>query len=181
MPENKDRKFELILGKGQLLSVLFILMALSSVLFTIGYIVGRNRSAIVTADSELKTQLPRPMMAVDPSEPPSGYVEGLSELFQSAHAPASAPGLTAQRFDSTAGVAAGSIYLQVAAVAKTEAQVLVELLGKKGFHAVCTTAPIPKTYRVLVGPLQEGAIVAQARADLNKAGFKGFDAIVRKH
>jgi cell division septation protein DedD len=72
--------------------------------------------------------------------------------------------------------------LQVTAVARAEAELFVDVLGKKGFHAIYT--PVPdrsQWYRVLVGPFHDAAAVAQARADLNKAGFKGYEALLRKY
>lgn len=75
----------------------------------------------------------------------------------------------------------GSTYLQVAAVARPEAELFVDVLAKKGFHAIYAQHPDqPKLYRVLIGPFRDAAAIAQARADLNKAGFKGFEALQRK-
>lgn len=42
MPRNEDGEMELVLGNRQLLSVLFVLVVLLGVFFTMGYIVGRN-------------------------------------------------------------------------------------------------------------------------------------------
>ena len=199
MPKNEDGEFELILGNRQLLSVFFIVVVLLGVFFTMGYIVGKNSSLTVTADSGRRTES-RPIVVDRPA--PSG---GSPTASASPSAPAdSAPPaatmpapqepapLPKREPDHTAAKpepasptpdmpAAGRIYLQVAAVAKTEAELIVDVLSKKGFHAMYTTSPVPNTYRVLVGPFQDAAGVAQARADLNKAGFKGFEAIVRKY
>jgi cell division septation protein DedD len=74
--------------------------------------------------------------------------------------------------------AAGQTFLQVAAVKRPEAELIVEVLKKKGFPAI--TAPVPNEalYRVLVGPLADSAAVAKAKADLELAGFR---SIVRKY
>jgi cell division septation protein DedD len=78
---------------------------------------------------------------------------------------------------------AGETYLQVTAVARAEAEIFVDVLGKKGFHALFTPVPNDNSglYRVLVGPFKDAGGIAQARTDLQKAGFKGFDALVRKY
>lgn len=75
----------------------------------------------------------------------------------------------------------GALYLQIAAVARTEAELVVDVLAKKGFHAIYAQIPEkPTIFRVLVGPFRDSSSVATARADLNKAGFNGFEAIQRK-
>jgi hypothetical protein len=75
----------------------------------------------------------------------------------------------------------GVTYLQVAAVARPEAELFVDVLARRGFHAIYVQHPQqPQLYRVLVGPFSDTSAVAQARADLNKAGFKGFEALSRK-
>lgn len=75
----------------------------------------------------------------------------------------------------------GTMYLQLAAVARAEAELYVDVLARRGFHAIYTQVPQQsQLYRVLVGPFSDTASVAQARTDLNKAGFKGFEALQRK-
>ena len=75
----------------------------------------------------------------------------------------------------------GTYYLQVAAVARTEAELVVDVLAKKGLHAIYVAVPDkPQIFRVLVGPFRDTGSVAQGRADLNKAGFNGFEALQRK-
>lgn len=204
MPKNEDGEFELILGNRQLLSVFFIVVVLLGVFFTMGYIVGRNSSPTLVADSGRKTET-RPIV-VDRPTPSSGSAASPSGAANETPAPAASTQPAAPQPQETAPPAAppksaperavtkpesasptpdvpsaGSTYLQIAAVAKTEAELFVDVMAKKGFHALYTTAPIPNTYRVLVGPFQDSSAVAQARADLNKAGFKGFEAIVRKY
>ncbi|HXN47817.1 MAG TPA: SPOR domain-containing protein [Bryobacteraceae bacterium] len=72
-----------------------------------------------------------------------------------------------------AAVQAGQTFLQVAAVKKPQADMLVELLKDKGFHALSSeTAPGAELYRTLVGPLRDAAELAKTKADLENAGFK---------
>lgn len=74
--------------------------------------------------------------------------------------------------------AKGSTYLQVAAVAEKDAEILVDALKSKGFRAVSMQVPEkPQFYRVLVGPLADAAAIAKAREELVKAGFKGNEAL----
>jgi cell division septation protein DedD len=68
----------------------------------------------------------------------------------------------------------GQVYLQVLAVAKPEADVLAEVLVKKGFHALVAPGPNDKVYRVLVGPAKDASDAAKLKGDLEAAGFKPF-------
>ncbi len=204
MPKTEDGEFELILGNRQLLSVFFIVVVLLGVFFTMGYIVGRNSSPAVSADSGRKAE-PKPI-AVEPANQPSPLGAPATAPADSAASSPSAetPERTKAQPES-AGAAkaaepehnppkaetasptpeepvAGATYLQVAAVARAEAELFVDVLAKKGFHAIYTPVPNQvQLYRVLVGPYKDSSSVAQARTDLNSAGFKGFEALQRKY
>lgn len=73
MPRNEDGEMELVLGNRQLLSVLFVLVVLLGVFFTMGYIVGRNNPSEeklrVAALKQTATGTKLPPTTVDP---PSG-------------------------------------------------------------------------------------------------------------
>jgi cell division septation protein DedD len=77
--------------------------------------------------------------------------------------------------------ALGQMFLQVAAVGKPDAEILVGILRKNSFAGVMAAGPSEKEklYRVLVGPLKDPAAVSKMRADLEAAGFKG--SILRKY
>ena len=88
-----------------------------------------------------------------------------------AAAPESAP--------ASNGALAGT-YLQLAAVPKSEADLLISVLRKKGFSAAAGPGPKDSNlFRVLVGPLTADA-VPSTRSSLNDAGMPGSKAIVRK-
>ena len=76
---------------------------------------------------------------------------------------------------SGAGKAGPGTYLQVAAVGKPEADLVSEVLGKKGFKAyVLAVEGKPDLYRVVVGPVKAGAEQSRTMDDLKSAGFKPF-------
>jgi cell division septation protein DedD len=77
--------------------------------------------------------------------------------------------------------AMGQMFLQVAAVGKPDAEILVGILRKNSFAGVMAAGPSEKEklYRVLVGPLKDPTAVSKTRADLEAAGFKG--SILRKY
>jgi cell division protein FtsN len=73
----------------------------------------------------------------------------------------------------------GQTYLQVAAVGKPEAELVMDSLKKRGFSALVAPVPNGTRWRALVGPLPDAASLAKARSDLLALGFK--DMIVRKY
>jgi cell division septation protein DedD len=200
MPKNEDGEFELILGNRQLLSVFFIVVVLLGVFFTMGYIVGRN-STPVTAAADVRKTESKPIVVDRASPAGDATTTPASSAPVADSSAAPAPRETAETRPQRKAAepereaakpepasptpdepTPGGTYLQVAAVAKTEAELFVDVLAKKGFNAIYTAVPDkPQTFRVLVGPFKDPPAIAQARADLNKAGFKGFEALLRKY
>jgi cell division septation protein DedD len=68
----------------------------------------------------------------------------------------------------------GATYLQVAAVDRGMAGVLVEVLHRKGFQAEFTSGPTEDIFRVIVGPAKDADALARTKADLQAAGFTSF-------
>ena len=201
MPRNEEGEFELILGNKQLLMVFFLVVMLMGVFFTMGYIMGRSSSP---GDSDIARPSDKPMI-VDPASRPAAAVAAPQptpattapvETAKETSKPSGAPPVEepkpkptkpVEKAPEPASVTAdqpgsGQTYLQVAAVQKAEAELFVDVLAKKGFHAVYASVPAKAdTYRVLVGPLKDVSAISQAREDLQKAGFKGVEALVRKY
>ena len=66
----------------------------------------------------------------------------------------------------------GQEFLQVAAVPRSDAAGIADVLRKKGFHA--HTVPVPgstKLYRVIVGPLRDVGDLSSTRDRLRRTGF----------
>lgn len=208
MPKNEDGEFELILGNTQLLSVFFIVVILLGVFFTMGYIVGRNSSPVgatevalahkpddkpVTVDSG-----PAPQQSAPATKPPSPVetaaqqppAEQPKPVEQTKPAPRHESPVEAPKPkprepekaatpSSSSQPEPGQTYLQLAATSQHEANIEVDVLRKKGFRALAAEIPEkPGTFRVLVGPLAEGA-ANKTKADLQSAGFPGQKAIRR--
>ncbi len=72
------------------------------------------------------------------------------------------------------GALPGGTYLQVVATKRTEAELLADVLRKKGFPAATEPVPDSILVRVLVGPLKDSATVSSTRTDLEGAGFKSI-------
>lgn len=195
MPRTEDGEFELVLGNKQLLSVFFIVVVLLGVFFTLGYVLGRNSSPI--ADDTARRE--SPVAAV--TRPPGPSAMGnpaLQPQDQPAQPDAESPATTHPEPQQSQSVPlkqekplevpaitpsvtmpqAGATYVQVLAVPKPEAEVLVEVLGKKGLRAIIAPGPNDRLFRVLVGPVTDEE-VPNVRTSLAEAGFKG--AFPRKY
>ena len=200
MGRNEDGEFELVLGNRQLLSVFFIVVILLGVFFTMGYIVGQNSrpagaSEIAAAEKGAagvegsggtpqagsQTQAPPAPLEpggakISPAEQ-AGAAETPPERAQSSPPP---PVQTTpmEAKPSPSEPARGQTYLQVAAVKRPEAELIVNVLRNKKFPSLVAPGPSETVFRVLVGPLKDTATLARTRADLEAAGFK---SIVRRY
>ena len=192
MMTTEDGESELVLGNKQLLSVFVIVVVLLGVFFAMGYVVGRSSTPVDTAGRRPETEYvrsdaPSAMGARTPkaeAETPSSEGPAASdEPTPSAAEPSKVRPIrelagpterTQAAASALAEPAAGQTFLQVGAVAKPEADVLMRVLQKKGFHARIAPGPNDALVRVLVGPARETAGIAQLKAELEQAGFKSF-------
>ena len=201
MPRNDDGEFELILGNRQLMSVFFIVVILLGVFFAMGYIVGRNSSPVgapevaarrpdtkpADADTPASTReaaTPAPADApkeaeAQPKETASRQGPATKPAPPPEHAPAPAPAKTSARASTSDQPESGRTYLQLSAIERDKAEIMVELLRKKKFSAIAAEIPEkPGVFRVLVGPIPE-ADVSKTRAALQDASFPGKEAVKR--
>ncbi|MGE5570683.1 MAG: SPOR domain-containing protein [Rhodospirillales bacterium] len=205
MPKNEEGEFELVVGNRQLLTIVFIMMVLFGVVFTMGYLVGRTASptegppamaAVKGQPADTAAQrpgpsqpLPAPESTAAPEAPPEGETKtpvGTVPVGGAAagvtEPPAPQPVQAAQKPAGPLPPAPGQTFLQVGAVKRPEAEVIVDVLKKRGFSAqvapVVAGQPDDALWRVLVGPVPDAATLAKTRADLQNAGFP---VIVRKY
>jgi cell division septation protein DedD len=192
LPKNEDGEFELILGNRQLLSVFFIVVILLGVFFTMGYIVGRNSG---TATAELtpapvvdgrlpateapaKTPEPTPAPAAPTETAPQQPAPATPAADREPEPPKREPKAEPHAV-SGSHPADGQTYLQLAATSQHEADIMVDVLRKKKFHAMAAEIDEkPGTFRVLVGPITDST-ANKMRADLQGEGFPGNAAIRR--
>jgi outer membrane biosynthesis protein TonB len=208
VPKNEDGEFELILANRQLLSVFFIVVILLGVFFTMGYIVGRNSAPLVSDASSASKPDAKPPVSEAPARPidsapaetPAPAKEPVTAAAQPPVAtepqkaepeppkpepePIKQPAATKARKEPKAAAAsrvvAGQTYLQLAATSRHEAEIMVDVLRKKGFKAMdAEIEEKPGTFRVLVGPVADSGSTNKMRADLEGAGFPGNIAIRR--
>jgi len=205
LARNDEGEFELVLGNRQLISVFLIVVILLAVLFSMGYIVGRNSTAVVADGTRTNSGTPaKPIVverAADSSAPlnpasspatepgdskptPAGPLATKPEKAASAPPPSQAKEtkpqvLTPSAPASATGEPAAGQYWQVVATSRPDAEIISEALGKKGFHSVVAPGPRDNIFRVLVGPFKDAATLAQGRADLEASGFK--NPIMRRY
>lgn len=192
MPTDQDREFELVLGNKQLFSLLFLVFVLLGVFFAMGYAMGRT-----SAPAEI-AQTPQPARtdgvagsavrptatqgsAMPPTIPASETARPALETAVAQPAPAapeSAPPAVDSSVPRLIEPKLGQVFLQVSAVARPEAELLVEVLSRKGFRAVMAPGPSDKVIRVLVGPASSDSELAKLRTTLEESGFK---AMVRRY
>jgi cell division septation protein DedD len=197
MPRNEDGEFELVVGNKQLLSVVFILMVLFGVVFSMGYFVGRANTATDTPAQQAANQAAaRPQPAGAESTPAAVADATPDASLAPGDARVTAPETTAPVASATpaatppppvetpkpaatpapalaAAPQPGQTFLQVAAVRKPQADMLVDVLKEKGFRALTApVAPGSQQYRTLVGPLRNAADLAKTKSQLEDAGFK---------
>jgi len=181
--EGETGEFELVLGNGQLLSGLFIVVLLFAVFFALGYVVGQNspRSARLSEPgSPPPTDRPQPVTASQPAQPPpAAGVETPAQPPPDAnpdagHSAQSAPAETAAENAAATNVESDELapgsYWQVMALKQADAEVVVRTLKDKGFPALMAPGRNNLT-RVLVGPFNDTAAMSKAKTDLENAGF----------
>jgi cell division septation protein DedD len=206
LPKNDDGEFELILANRQLLSVFFIIVILLAVFFTMGYIVGRNsaplladavtRSAARPVADAAATTAETPAAVAPPSAPaakpaaetapPETAAQQLpvndppKTTPEAATEPVKPKSAKVSKTEASNRPVTGQAYLQLAATSQHEAEIMVDVLRKKGFKAMAAEIDEkPGTFRVLVGPVADAGNTNKLRSDLQDAGFPGNAAIRR--
>jgi cell division protein FtsN len=196
MRRNEEGELELVVGNRQLLSVLFIMFVLFGAVFSMGYFVGRStapepaaqgpEAKMASAENPAQPRSALPPPPVEAQAPPTAAADAPLEPGQAKVTPAATPIPDSKPPEKPKPAAAesavplpGQTYLQVAAVGKPEAELVMDSLKKRGFSALVAPVPNDTRWRALVGPLPDAASLAKARSDLLALGFK--DMIVRKY
>lgn len=220
MSRNQEGEYELVLGTPQLLSIVFIIMVLMGVVFSLGYFMGRNVAPEVAAGSSPRPagipaaetrpgatgqpafQAAQPGEPGEPLEPGQAKITGTVPVGGAPTTEAPAGGgarptaAPSESSDAKAQLPAespavptaaapypepepGLTFLQVAAVRRQEAELVVDVLKRKGFSARVAPGPSETLFRVLVGPVTDAEQIAKTRKALEEAGFRS--AYLRKY
>lgn len=195
MLRSSDSETEILLGNKQLLGIFFLAAVLIGIAFGGGYMLGRGAGDKKTANpaaspvkdtatapaanptgGETRTVSPSDSALPDantgeqaPDQPVLGTPKHAAATRAEAPAPQSAPVAAGS---STFLPQNGQEFLQVAAVPRSEALSVADVLRKKGFRA--HAVPVPsnaKLFRVIVGPVRDVADLSSTREELRKTGF----------
>ena len=179
MQTGNDGETELILGTKQLLGLLFLSFVLLGVFFAMGYVLGRNsappearrvtESAPESSSTPRSERPPAAVGEVPAAQPAAAASPAETSPQQAASEPAATPAPAASREPKS-----GELYVQLTAVAKPDADMLADVLSKRGFNTVVTPASKEGLFRVMVGPAASEGDLGKLRTDLEQIGFKGI-------
>jgi cell division septation protein DedD len=182
MPGSIDNESEILLGNKQLLAVFAVVAILLAIAFTGGYMLGKSsaeKKALAVADSASSTTtdaagpITRRLTPDEPaaSKPDAPVVEPPKQEANPAPEPPVALPEKEPRSASDSPKP-GQTFVQVAAVARKDADATAEVLRKHGFHARVAPAPAATgMYRVLVGPGKDPADLRNTEDALRKIGY----------
>jgi cell division septation protein DedD len=172
-PEEKVVEFEIVLGRTQVAGVLFVAIVAVVVFSAISYVAGR---ALVA-----KPVVSAAPVEVAPAPTPAPVVEAtiVKPDFPIAEPAPKAPEPTrVPEAPVFATPSANGVYLQMGAVEKGVAVIMVEGLRKRGFSAFAAPGPTDVIFRVLIGPLGDAEGFRKTKEKIDQIGLNSF---VRKY
>ncbi len=132
-------------------------------------------AAIRSQPAATSTALPSPSTAVTkPAQEPKAQTETPKPT-------AAAPSAAQQILNSRVRVITprkGDTFVQVAAIGRAEAELMAEQLQQRGYRTFITEVPGKDLFRVLLGPFETPAKVAETRAKLAQ---EGIESIVQRY
>ncbi len=167
-----DEHKEILLGNKQLLGIFFVVVVLLGISFSIGYIIGKNTTALHASEPR-KTMATEedPQVRRDPprQEPPPRSEEPPVDAVP---APAAPAGPAAKAPDPAP--ATGGIYLQVSALKREDADNMAKVLRNRGYPTVLGESSKEGLFRVLVGPFKSMPDLAESKQRLKASGFESI-------
>jgi cell division septation protein DedD len=161
-PLTATSEYEIVLGRAQIASWLFVGVIAVAVCSSLAYLGGETiatkKAARVAAVTSPVNPVPAPVST--PAQLPQASIlvppkTDLASLVKTTHK--SAPPLFADP-------ATGAVYLQIGAVERGMAMILAEGLRNHGFDSFVAPGPNEKIFRVLIGPLPDPQAFRQAMA-----------------
>lgn len=144
-------EFEVVLGRRQLASVLFVATVAISLVSSAAYVAGKSIA------------------------PPPKVIERVRVEPARVAAPVPAP-VAASKPEAPvfADPRNGALYLQMGAVEKGISVIFVEGLRKRGFEAIAAPGPNENIFRVLIGPLDDAAAYQSTKQAVEEIGLSVF-------
>lgn len=165
--EGQETPFEIVLGKGQVAVLLFLVLMVVALFSGLSYFTGRKVSAGAAAQAA-----PRARAVPAPAPPlPAAKAPELKAAEKNA---APAPIIPISNEPVFRDPMPGEVFLQMAAVEKGVAGVFAEGLRRMGFPSIVAPGPSERIFRVLIGPVKGEAQMTQIRKSLDAAGLSTF-------
>jgi cell division septation protein DedD len=179
----KSGEYEIVLGRRQIASLLFIAIVLAVVFSAVSYLAGRTAGAkplkLAAAPSPAATSTP-PAPAATPG-PGATPAPGATPVIEATTSVLPAePALPILKRDNKpeppmfAEPLPGAVYLQMGAVDKGMAMVFAAGLRKYGFDSFVAPGPSEKIFRVLIGPLPDPDSFRRAKAAVDAIDLGTF-------
>jgi len=164
----KSAEYEIVLGRRQIASLLFVAIVLAVVFSAVSYLAGRG-----AAPKPMKLP-PAPPVVAAPVQAPAPVIEATTTVLPPE------PVIPATKNDAKmeapifADPTIGAVYLQMGAVEKGMAVIFAEGLRKHGFDAFVAPGPSEKIFRVLIGPLPDPDSFLRAKAAVDAIDLGTF-------
>ncbi len=159
---SESTDYEIVLGRAQIASWLFVGIIAIAICSSLAYLVGER----VAADNAATLSMPAPPPA--PAAPP---ISATPNLPQASILVREDPRPAAPLFSEPE---TGKVYIQIGAVERGMAMLLTEGLRGHGFDSFVAPGPNDKLFRVLIGPLPDPAAFRQAMVTVNALDLASF-------
>jgi hypothetical protein len=168
-PEKTDDEFEIVLGAMQVAGILFVAVVIVVVFSAASYIAGRAlapKTVVAAPAAAIPVPAPPPVVEATIVKPDFPIAEPIPEKPLAPEAPT---------FSSPSS---NGLYLQMGAVEKGVAVIMVDGLRKRGFTAFAAPGPTDVIFRVLIGPLGDAEAFRKTKEKIDQIGLNSF---VRKY
>ncbi len=171
----EPEEFEIVLGRAQIASWLFVMVIALAICSSVAYLVGKSAGARKTTATAVAAPASVAVPTSSATVPSSSAMPTVSiivppktdmaSLLKSAQK--GGPPLFAEPEP-------GKVYIQIGAVEKGMATILAEGLRSHGFDAFVGAGPSEKIFRVLIGPLPDPESFRQAKAAVDAIDLTAF-------
>lgn len=171
-----SEEFEIVMGRRQVASVLFVATVIVAVLSSVSYLAGKSIGPKkVEASAAASAASPGPVATASATmDSATPAVEKLPAIDATMVATKPAPADALSNAPLFADPVVGAVYIQMAAVEKGIAAVFAEGLRRHGLQSFVAPGPSESMYRVLIGPLPTPATYAAAKEELDRIGLTTF-------
>jgi len=171
-------EYELVLGKRQIASVMFVAIAAVVIFSAAAYVAGKaigQRRVVATQPTPSAVHAPAPVPAIPVVEATIVRTKELPPSSPAVKQPAPAvPSELDPQAPLFADPVPQAVYIQVGALEKGIAVVVAEGLRTHGFPSFVAPGPSEKVFRVLVGPFPNEEAYRRAKAAIDDLGLASF-------